>query len=368
LTAILELYIATGEPVASQSVAHHYEHQEGMSSATIRNVMATLSEAGLLEKPHTSAGRVPTARAFRLYVEGLMGVGEGAGNYSPRLPIRLNSSGLTEQRREQIEGSYVGVRSSQQFLATTSHVLAQLSSGVGVALSSTAELQALEHIHFSRLSTGRVLAVLVTKPGAVMDRVLQLDRDLTPTELEVAARFLNENFRGWTMERIRVELERRIGEERNEYDRLMGSIEELCRKGALDEATETQMVFVEGVTNLLVSEMDREPLLKMLQALEAKQKLIELLNAYVDAKQQNVRVVVGLEGGAEIPGFQNLVLVGSPARLGPGVRGTVAVIAPTRMQYQETIHAVSYVAQLSERLFDSSGWEGGTPPPGPKQD
>jgi heat-inducible transcriptional repressor len=230
-------------------------------------------------------------------------------------------------------------------------VLALISSGVGVALASAAEVHALEHIHFTRLTAGRVLAVVVTKAGLVMDRMLMLDRDLTHVELEASARFLNENFHGWSIDLIRTELTSRMERERSEYDRLMQSVNELCRKGALDGDGGLQTIFVEGVANLLASELDRERLRQMLAALEAKQRMVELLNAYVDARQHTVRVVVGLEEA--IPGMQDLVLIGSPARLGSENFGTVAVIGPTRMQYQETINAVSYIAQLSDRIFQT---------------
>jgi len=257
---------------------------------------------------------------------------------------------LTPERREQIDDSFSGVGSSQQFLERTSHVLALVSSGVGVALASMREAQALEHIHFSRLGAGRVLAVLVTKSGTVQDRVLLLDRDMPLQELEVSARFLNENFHGWSIDRIRAELDRRIEQERTEYDRLMQSVNELYRKGALEgEAATGPVIFVEGVANLLTGEIDRERLRVMLNALEAKQRLVELLNAYVDARQQTVRVVVGLEEA--IPEMRNLVLIGSPARTGADSVGTVAVIGPTRMQYEETMNAVAYIAQLSDKLF-----------------
>ncbi|HVJ06905.1 MAG TPA: heat-inducible transcriptional repressor HrcA [Acidisarcina sp.] len=339
LTAIVETYIATGEPVASQTVARHFGSKDGMSSATIRNVMASLGEAGLLEQPHTSAGRIPTAQAFRFYVEQLSGLS------------RLAPGSLTPEQREQIADSFAGVHGSQQFLERTSHVLALLSSGVGVALASGTEAHSLEHIHFTRLSARRVLAVLVTMAGAVLDRVLVLDRDLAHAELEVAARFLNENFHGWSIERIRVDLTHRVEAERNEYDRLMSSVEELCRKGAFAAEFADQSIFVEGVGNLVASEMDRERLRQLLGALETKQRLIELLNAYVDSRQQAVRVVVGLEDS--IPEMSNIVLFGAPVHLGAESFGTVAVIGPTRIQYQETINAVSYIAQLSERILQA---------------
>jgi heat-inducible transcriptional repressor len=262
---------------------------------------------------------------------------------------RTGAQGLTQDRRDQIEDSYSGVSSRQQFLERTSHVLALISNGVGVAVASSADFHALEHIHFSRLATGRVLAVVVTKAGAVLDRVLTLDRDLSVTELGTAANFLNENFRGWSMEKIRRELERRIEQERHEYDQLIHSVGELCRKGALDGDADGPTIYVEGIGNLLASQVDRDRLRQLLGALEAKRRLIELLNAYVDARQQNVRVVIGLE--ETIPEMHSMVLIGAPALVGSESLGTVAVLGPVRLQYQETMNAVSFIAQLSDRIL-----------------
>jgi heat-inducible transcriptional repressor len=366
LTAIIELYIATGEPVASQAVARHFADREGLSSATLRNVMAKLGEAGLLEQPHTSAGRVPTAAAFRYYVEQItqpetqlarLAAAGQASSLNPMPPgasslasPALGPSQLSEARRGQIEESFSGVTSTNDYLERTSHVLALLSSGLGVALASSTAAQVLEHIHFSRLSTGRVLAVLVTQAGAVQDRVLALDRELTHVELETAARYLNENFRGWPVERIRAEVARRVQLEQALYHQMLASVEELCRKGALARDEAGPQIFVDGMANLIAAEVDRERLRQMLLALEAKQRLVELLTAYVDGRQQEVRVVVGLDEAS--PAMQDLVLIGAPARLGGANLGTVAVIAPTRIQYQEMIQAVRYIAHLSERLLE----------------
>jgi heat-inducible transcriptional repressor len=357
LTAIIEQYIATGEPVASQTVAHYFAHQEGLSSATIRNVMASLGEMGLLDQPHTSAGRVPTAAAFRYYVEQITQPNRLSASSQVAAP-----SPMSEARRGQIEESFSGVTSSNDYLERTSHVLALLSSGLGVALASATAGQVLEHIHFSRLSTGRVLAVLVTQAGAVQDRVLALDRELTHIELETAARYLNENFRGWQIERIRSEVARRVELEQAAYHQMLASVEELCRKGALAGGEAGPAIFVEGMANLIAAEADRERLRQMLLALEAKQRLVELLTAYVDGRQQEVRVVVGpdLIGQTEAShAMQDLVLIGAPARLGGSNLGTVAVIAPTRIQYQEMIQAVRYISQLSERLLELPAKEDG---------
>lgn len=339
LTAIVEIYIATGEPVASQAVAHFFENREGMSAATIRNVMAALGEMGWLEQPHTSAGRTPTARAFRFYVEQLRGGSGGAP--------RALSAGL----RGQIEGSYAGVSSRQQFLERTSHVLALVSSGVGLAIAANIRAQSLDHIHFSRLAASKVLVVLITEGGEVLDHVVELDRDLSLADLEAASSYLNQNFRGWLLERIRREIEIRIAQERREYDRCMRSIKELCRSGALAQQGSEQPVFVEGMANLIATEMDHGHLRHLLEALETKEKLMELLDAYVDAREQSVRVVVGLED--ELPGMRNLVLIGAPARWHAENLGVVGVLGPIRMQYRETIDAVSYIAHLSDRILQA---------------
>jgi heat-inducible transcriptional repressor len=343
LTAILEMYIATGEPVASQAVARIYADKEGMSSATIRNVMVSLSESGLLEQPHTSAGRIPTAKAFRFYVEHLAGAARAATG--------TNAPQLSAEKRQQIDECFAGVTSRQHFLERTSHVLAMISSGVGVATEAAGETEWLEHIHFARLTAQRVLAVVVTRGGTVLDRVLQLDHDLDQSDLEAAANFLNGNFRGWSIERIRSEIQQRMEQERSEYDKLMRSVNELFRKGALEGVQPSQMIFVEGAANLVQRGVDQERLRVLLGALEAKQRLIDLLSAYVDARQQAVRVVVGLED--TIPDMENMVLIGTGAKLGAESVGTVAVLAPTRIRYNETIQAVSYIAQLSERILQT---------------
>jgi heat-inducible transcriptional repressor len=351
LTAIIEIYIATGEAVASQAVARFFENRDGLSSATLRNVMAQLGDSGFLEQPHTSAGRVPTAAAFRFYVERILQSGRFSPGTAPQgLPAFVPETALSQERRGQIEESFSGVTGANEYLERTSHVLALISRGLGVALASSTVEQVLEHIHFSRLATGRVLAVLVTQSGTVQDRVLVLDREFSHVELETAARYLNESFRGWPIDRILAEIARRIDAEREAYRQLLASVEELCRKGALTGGEASPPIFVDGIANLINAEVDRENLRQMLLALEAKQRLIDLLNAYVDGRQQEVRVVVGLDAAS--PVMQDLVLIGAPARLGGANLGTVAVIAPTRIQYQEMIQSVRYIAGLSERILE----------------
>ncbi len=298
LTAIVETFIVTGEPVGSRTLAR--TSREGLSPATIRNVMADLADAGFLEQPHTSAGRVPSTEAYRYYVEQLTG-----------------KARLSHEDESMIQDSLHGI---------------------------------FEHVYFSRLGDQKVLAVVVTRSGLVRDRVLRLD--LPQADLDAAARFINESFRGWTMEAMRSEIARRLEQERSEYDRLMSSVEQLYRQGALAADETAQAVFVEGAANLVAGEQDRQRLQELLKTLEEKQKIVELLGAYLDAKQEAVRVVIGLDEA--LPSMRNFVLIGAPARVGGEVMGSLAVIGPTRIDYQHAMTAVSYIARLFDKILNES--------------
>lgn len=331
LTAIVETYISTGEPVGSRTLAR--SSREALSPATIRNVMSDLADAGYLEQPHTSSGRVPSPEAYRYYVEQLTG----------KTRISSEDEGI-------IQGSLHGITDVQEFMERTSHVLSLISKNVGVAVALGGPQNALDHVYFSRLGDQKVLAVVVTKSGIVRDRVLRLD--ISQADLDMATRYINENFRGWTIETMRTELARRLDQERGEYDRLMASVEQLYRQGALSPDESPQAVFVEGASNLVAGEEDRQRLQEMLQTLEEKQKVVSLLSAYLDAKQEAVRVVIGLDQA--LPSMRNFVLIGAPARVGGEVMGSLAVLGPTRLDYQHTITAVSYIARLFDKVLNES--------------
>jgi heat-inducible transcriptional repressor len=331
LTAIVETFISTGEPVGSRTLAR--SNREGLSPATIRNVMADLADAGFLEQRYSSSGRVPTQEAYRYYVEQITG-----------------DAHLAPQEESMISESLAGITDVQEFMERTSRVLSLISRNVGVTVAASGTKNALEHVYFSRLGDQKVLAVLVTRSGLVRDRVLRLD--LGQDELDMAARYINENFRGWTMESMCAELARRIEQERSEYDRLMNSIEKLYKQGALATESGGQMVFVEGAANLITGHEDRKRLQEMLQTLHEKEKVAKLLGAYLDVKQEAVRVVIGLDDA--LPSMQNFVLIGAPARSGRDMVGSLAVIGPTRMDYQHTITAVSYIARLFDKILNES--------------
>src|SRR5271169_6119255 len=334
LTAIVETFISTGEPVGSRTLAR--TNRESLSPASIRNVMSDLADAGFLEQPHTSSGRVPTAQAYRFYANQLTG-----------------EARLSPADESLIQGSLQGLNDVQEFMERTSHVLSLISHGVGVTVTSTpGQRNALEHVYFQRLADKKVLAVVVTRNGLVRDRVLRLTDDLSISDLEVAANYINQNFRGWEMEALRNEIAKRLQQERTEYDQLMRSVEQLYAQGALATEGLQQAVFVEGASNLVINEQDKERLRQLLATLEEKQRIVDLLSAYLDVRQEAVRVVVGLED--TIPHLNNFVLIGAPARVGDEVMGSLAVIGPTRMDYEHTITAVSYIARMFDQFWNES--------------
>ncbi|HVZ19226.1 MAG TPA: heat-inducible transcriptional repressor HrcA [Terriglobales bacterium] len=327
LSAIIEAYIITGEPVGSRGLSRG--NSEGLSPASIRNVMSDLTDAGYLEQPHTSAGRVPTAEAYRYYVT----------------QIATKSRSISNVDQGMIDQNLRGAGDLQQFMERTSHVLSLISQKVGVAVAGGPK-EVLEHIHFTRLEQNRVLAVVITKSGVVRDKMLRVENELSPSDLEISARYLNDNFRGWTLDALRTELQKRIEQERSEYDQIMKSIAQLYKQGALGDDRQHD-VYLEGASNL-IGNADQQRLRNILRTLEEKQKIAELLSAYLDANQETVRVVFGLEEFE--PQLRDFVLIGAPAKQGGDVVGSLAVIGPMRIDYQHAITAVSYISQLFEKF------------------
>src|SRR4051812_4393668 len=328
LNAIIEAYIITGEPIGSRSLSR--ANSEGLSPASIRNVMADLTDSGYLEQPHTSAGRIPTETAYRYYVTQIANRGRS----------------ISDVDQGVIENSLRGASDLQQFMERTSHVLSLISQRVGVAVAGGPK-EVLEHIHFTRLDQNKVLAVVITKSGVVRDKLLRMENELSHSDLEIAARYLNENFRGWALDSLRSELQRRIEEERTEYDRLLKSIAALYKQGALADDRSIQDVYLEGAANL-IGNADQARLREVLRALEEKQRMAELLRAYLDANQESVRVVFGLEEFE--PQLKDFVLIGAPALSGGEVVGSLAIIGPMRIDYQNAMTAVSYISQLFEKF------------------
>lgn len=319
LHSIVRAYIDTGEPVGSRTISKRRNNQ--LSPASIRNVMADLADNGYLSQPHTSAGRIPTEKAFRFYVRSLT-----AG----RMP-----TGDAERLRQEFSGlQTVGAR-----VERSSHILMELTHNVGIAAAIPALAQELDQIELVPLADRRVLMILVTRDHSVRNRVVALDEPAAPEELASIRNYVNRNFTGWKLGEARRELLRRILEERELYQAEMRKLQLFCWHGLLDEDVAPE-VHMEGASNLLGLDLrlTREKLRELLGALEEKKRVIELLDRFLEQPAGELEVHVGLERAH--PAMKDLALIGMTVRLASGLPAKVAVLGPSRMHYERVMAAV----------------------------
>ncbi|MGH9804577.1 MAG: heat-inducible transcriptional repressor HrcA [Candidatus Acidiferrales bacterium] len=329
LALIVRTHIATGEPVSSGVIARRCATR--LSSATIRNVMASLEEAGFLRQPHTSAGRTPTGKAYEFYAQEI----------APR--GRLSSADQKWINRNLAGGD----TDAEALLSRAPHVLGELCHGVGLVLMPPLASTALEQVRFLTLDAQRLLAVVITRAGLVRDKVVRTRNRLRADELERMNNYLNENFRGWTLAAIRAEMERRVAAERSEFLRLTL---DLCRE-TFQPQEDAAALRLEGVAHLTeqVEGIPADEWRELLQALEEKERLAQLLADCVESPEQPLRVVIGLERLS--PAMKDFALIG--ARYGRGVRlsGSLGLLGRTRMDYDRAVTAVAYVAKFFDRVM-----------------
>ena len=327
LNSVVRAYIETGEPVGSHLVSQRFD--QPLSSATIRNVMADLAEEGYLEQPHTSAGRVPTEKAFRQFARSLT-----AG----RIP-----AGEAERLRD----GFRDLPTLDARLELSSHVLMELTHNVGIAAVIPSLTQQLDQIELTPLADRRVLMVLVTRDHMVRHSVVTLDEPATTEELLSIRNYVNRNFSGWRLGDARRELLRRILGEREFYHTAMQKLELLCEKGLLD-ADVSPDVHTEGVSNLLGIDLrlTRERMRELLQALEEKERVLELLDRFLELPPGELTVRVGLREAH--PAMRDLALIGISVRMASGLPAKVAVLGPMRMQYGRVMAAVLETSRALE--------------------
>jgi heat-inducible transcriptional repressor len=324
LHEIVEAYIETGEPVASRFIAKRWG---SLSPASIRNTMADLDEEGYLSQPHTSAGRVPTEKAFRSYVQSLT--------------LRRMAAAELERLRE----GFGRLETVEQRVEYTSRTLMDLTRGVGIAAAIPRSSAALEHIELVALPDHRVLMVVVTRDHEVRNRVVRLEEPLTPNELLSIANYLNRNFAGWTLQQARRELSARLEHASATYDEILRKLTLLYSKGLLEISSEPE-VHAEGASNLvgLDLHLTKEKMRELFRALEEKKRVLELVDRFLEQPEGEVGVHVGL--GEINPAMRELSLVGVPVRLGTGISAVIAVLGPMRMNYARAMSAVQHVGQV----------------------
>jgi heat-inducible transcriptional repressor len=347
LGEIIREHLRTGEPVGSKAVAERCANSAGWSPATIRNVMAELEGAGLVQQPHTSAGRVPTDKGYRFYVDHIVGA------------ARLSRNDLDAvERAIGAEPTESGPAAQGRLMERVSHLLSELSENVGIVVSPPLAESRLQHIEFVALADGRVLAVMVFAPNVVHNRVVRVNEPLAQDELESAARYLNTEFTGKSLNAIRAELLRAVLAEKVLYDRLLRNAVLLCGQSLDGGPEDAGEVYVDGASNILSKPdfSDLARLRELFRTLEEKSRLIELLNECVgrELKPTAVSVRIGRELAA--PAMQACALITAPYRLGAGSGfGALGVFGPMRIEYARTMAVVNYVAQRVERVLGEGG-------------
>jgi heat-inducible transcriptional repressor len=327
LGSIVREYIETGEPIGSRTISGR--RSDALSPASIRNVMADLADAGYLSQPHTSAGRVPTEKAFRYYVRSLT----------------VKRVALAEAER--LRDEFSSLDSVGACVERSSHILVELTSNVGIAAAIPALAQELDQIELVPLADRRVLMILVTRDHMVRNRVVALDEPASPEELASIRNYVNQSFSGWQLGAARRELLRRMAEERALYDALMRKLQWLCQKGLLAVDTLPE-VHMEGASNLLGLDLHltREKTRELLCALEEKKRLIEMLDRFLEQPPGELEVHVGLEKAH--PAMKDLVLIGMTVRMLSGLPAKVAVLGPMRMHYERVMAAVWQTSRALE--------------------
>jgi len=331
LAALIREYIASGEPVASSLLVT--AAGLGVSSATVRSILARLEEDGYVQQPHTSAGRIPTDRGYRFYVDLLLESRRPSDRASTAVEARL--------RRESPD------RLLDSLLPQVSHVLSQASRSVGFAIRPAHEAAVFDRVEFVPLGATRVLVVIVASGGHVIQKVIDTGEAIEADELRQAANYLNAEFSGLPLYRAREAVLDRMTEERLLYDALRARAMRLASSTFSDLADDRTM-YVEGTAALLADAtgVTVQTLQALLKMIEEKQKLLQLLNEYIDGP--GLSVVIGAEHLD--PNLRPFSLVLSTYDDGSGI-GTVGVIGPTRMRYSRAIAAVDGAAQAVSRML-----------------
>jgi heat-inducible transcriptional repressor len=324
LNSIVREYIETGEPVGSRTISKR--RSDALSPASIRNAMADLADEGYLSQPHTSAGRIPTEKAFRCYVRSL-----AAG----RIPMAA---------AQRVHAQFSELESMEARIQRTSHILTELTHNVGIAAAMPTGGQVLDQIELLALSEGRVLMILATRDRMVRNRVVVLGEPVTQDELWSIRNYVNHNFSGWTLREARLELLRRMDLERAAYDAVMRKLSTLYQKGLLESGSAPE-IHMEGASNLFGIDLHltREKMRDLLRALEEKQRLVEMLDRFLEEMPGGVQVRVGLEEAH--PAMKELALIGITLALPGGLSAKIAVLGPMRMQYERVMGAVLHIGR-----------------------
>jgi heat-inducible transcriptional repressor len=329
LKALVERYIADGQPVGSRALSRISGLD--LSPATIRNIMADLEEMGFVSSPHTSAGRVPTPRGYRMFVDSLLTV------------RNMDESALESEVQPRLQN-----HSPQKIISNAAQILSSLSQFAGVVMTPRRE-SIFQQIEFLRISEKRILLVIVTPRGDVQNRLLLTDVDYTPSQLIQAANYLNQHFGGLGFEEVRMRLQGELRQLRDDMTRLMQTAVEVGND-ALHESTEDMVI--SGERNLLSGDLSSNmtSLRKLFELFEQKTGLMQLLD--VSSKASGVQIYIG--GESQLVPVEDMSIVAAPYEVDGRIVGTLGVIGPTRMAYERVIPIVDITAKLLSNALSHS--------------
>ena len=333
LQAVIMDYIQTAQPVGSRIVSKKYKI--GLSPATIRNVMADLEEMGFLTQPHTSAGRVPTDRAFRFYVDSI-----------------LEMRKLTRLERDRIENSLQDENPDlDEIMKRASSLLSLLSRQTGVVLAPRFASNLFKHIEFIRMRERKILVIIVSQTGQVQNKVIESDEEMSQDELNRFSNYLNEFMSGLSLAQAKRKIMEEMKKEKVLFDELMYRALQLSQKALEDE--EEGSLYIEGKTNIIQSPefADLDKMRVLLLAFEEKTKIVKLLDKALLA--HGIQIFIGAEN--EFHEMINCSLVAAPYTRENFTLGTLGVIGPTRMDYSKIIPVVDYTAQILGKILEKLG-------------
>jgi heat-inducible transcriptional repressor len=331
LKSVIQIHIATGEPVGSESVCRALNRS--MSPATIRSIMSDLERLGYLDHPHTSAGRRPTDEGYRVYVNSLMS----------EQPLSREEAAAVDQ------GLRTGARSPNQVLESASHVLSRLSGNVGFVLAPDMARTSFMHIDLVRMPPPRILVVMVSRAGLVTHRAIELDEPLTQEDLQTCANYLNAHFAGMNLLAIRGRLLEMMHEEKALYDRLLKRVIAVADR-AFPAESEGASVYLDGTSNILAKPEfeDVEKMRALFQTFEEKGRLVKILNECMHG--EGIRIFIGHENPD--PTLHRVAVVGTGCSIGSEQGLGVGVMGSTRMEYPRMISLVDHVARSVGRALD----------------
>lgn len=325
LKALIERYISDGQPVGSRTLAKDLNNE--LSSATIRNVMADLEELGLIRAPHTSAGRIPTALGYRIFVDTL-------------LKVRT----LDEAELRRMEGEITSAPDPSQLVESTSSLLSQVTRMAGIVMLPRQEDTTVRHIEFLQLAPTRVLAILVTLDGRVHNRVVVTDRRYSPAELTEASNYFNETYKGRALTEVKQALLAAMQQDSESMERSMRTAMSMARQMFGETQDAGPDLVVKGESNLLdVPELgDIRKLRLLFDTFNTKRDLLHLLDQCM--RTQGVQIFIGGESGYSA--LEECSVVAAPYQVDGRVVGILGVVGPTRMAYEHVIPIVDVTARL----------------------